>query len=385
MKMNLFRSKIFEFNTYKIKSILRNFTYFRFLKIVVKTSFLSLLVFLGYRQIPFKSNFQFICSENKFNDYLINSILPMDYVPTFYMPNCLSQMIYNETKSIPEVKYDRQYIALDDEGVISLDWVINTNKNNPQSTASESNICHNKGSDSFDKDDKLLVILHGLTGGSEATYIREIILKFQKIKHLKIVVVNYRGISGSPLLTPLIYHAGFYQDLYEAMKFIKEKHPNLRCYALGTSMGANIFAKLLGNIHEFDDYIKGFIAISNPFNCLEVEKRNRSGILERFIIKRQIRYLENHKYILKDIFDFENLQKVQLHRHFDELITCKLFGFNTVEEYYEKSSSCFDLPNIRVPSIFINSLDDLLSPIDALDLEMCKIKYISIKCLFTFS
>ena len=75
------------------------------------------------------------------------------------------------------------------------------------------------------------------------------------------------------------------------MKFICEKYPNLRCYTLGTSMGANIFTKLLGNVHEFGDYIKGFIAVSNPLNCIEFEKPNRNGILDMFIIRRQIKYI----------------------------------------------------------------------------------------------
>jgi hypothetical protein len=137
-------------------------------------------------------------------------------------------------------------------------------------------------------------------------------------------------------------------------------------------MGANIFTNLLGNVHEFDDYIECFIAVSNPLNCIEVEKRNRNGILDRFIIRRQIKYIEFHKNILKDVLDYEKISQVKLYRQFDEFFTCKLFGFKSVEEYYEKSSSFADIPNIRVPSIFINSGDDLLSLIDSIDKNMCK-------------
>lgn len=376
----LLNSKIFEFNSYKIRRIIKDFTYLKVLKYIVKGSFLSLLMVLGYRQIPFDSNYALIYGDSELNTLIKNHVLPLDYIPTFYMPTCLLQMIYNETKSIPDIKYERQYISTYDEGVISLDFVLKTNDkestsnsmNNSNNNNINNNLINSSHNSREDKDDKILVLLHGLTGGSEATYIRETVLKFQKVENLKIVVVNYRGISGSPLLTPLIYHAGFYDDLYEAMKYIREKYPNLRCYALGTSMGANIFSKLLGNIHEFDDYIKGFIAISNPLNCIEVEKRNRKGILDRFIIKRQIRYIEQHRNILKDVFDYDNISKVKLYRHFDEFFTCKLFGFESVEEYYEKSSSFADIPNINVPSIFINSRDDLLSPIDSIDINICK-------------
>lgn len=368
--------------------MLKNFTYFKVLKNFIKGSFLSLLLILGYRQIPFESNYEIVHGENPLNTFIKTHLLPLDYIPTFYMPTCLAQMIYNETKTIPEVKYERLYISTYDEGVISLDFVVKSSAN--ENSANTINTNFHQQEPPFgkfqeqsigDEDDKILVILHGLTGGSEATYIREIIMKFRNIEKLKIVVVNYRGISGSPLLTPLIYHAGFYDDLYEAMKFIREKYPNLRCYTLGTSMGANIFTKLIGNCHEFDDYIKGFIAISNPFNCTEVERRNRNGILDRFIIRRQIRYIQMHKSALKDVFDYNKISQVKLYRHFDELFTCKLFGFKTVEEYYEKSSSYKDLPNIKVPSIFINSKDDMLSSIDSFDTKICKNKNLILKKL----
>jgi len=386
MKMKtIFRSKIFEFNSFKIKQMLKNFTYFKFLKFFIKSSFLSLLLLLGYRQIPLESNYEIIHGDSELNSLIKKHLLPIDYIPTFYMPTCLAQMIYNETKSIPDIKFERQYISTYDEGVISLDFLVKSTENESSANSINTYDCHigssqlSNNSNFIDVneeiDDKILVILHGLTGGSEATYIRETILKFQEVEKLKIVVVNYRGISGSPLLTPMIYHAGFYDDLYEAMKYIREKYPNLRCYTLGTSMGANIFTKLLGNVHEFDDYVKGFISVSNPINCIEVEKRNRNGILDRFIIKRQIKYIELHKNILKDVIDYEKISQVKLYRQFDEFFTCKLFGFKSVEEYYEKSSSFADIPNIRVPSIFINSRDDLLSPIDSIDKNMCKNSY----------
>ena len=50
-----------------------------------------------------------------------------------------------------------------------------------------------------------------------------------------------------------------------------------------------------------------------------------------------------------------------------------MFGFKSVDDYYSKSSSIDDLENVRVPSLFINSRNDLLSPIDTVNLEKCKL------------
>ena len=213
--------------------------------------------------------------------------------------------------------------------------------------------------------------MHGLTGGSESNYIRDIVVKMTEIPNMKIVVINYRGVNNSPLLTPFTYHVGFYHDLLLGMEFIREKYPDLRCYALGTSMGANLFCKLLAKHYEFNNYIKGFISVSNPLNCNEVEKRNRNGIIDYFLKKRQISYLMKHKQAFEDYFDFEKIKLMKNYRDFDELFTCKLFGFKNSEEYYVQSSSYHDLPYIKIPSIFFNSQDDKLSPIDSINIKLC--------------
>lgn len=265
----------------KIKQV--KLDYFRLFKYSIIISGTSLLIFLIHRQIPYFNYYNLYFVENERNKRIIESILPIDYKVTPYLPSSLMQMIFNEVKSKPEIEYKREYIKTHDDGIISLDWVKNE-----------------EHSQNIKTPDKLLVVLHGLTGGSETSYIREIIEEFKNYSGFDIVAINYRGISESPLITPFIYHAGYTDDLYTAMLYIKKTKPNLRCYAIGTSMGANIFTKLLSNHHEFDDYIKGFISVSNPLNCLEVEKRTRGGVLDMFIIRRQVKYIEKHKEVLKD-------------------------------------------------------------------------------------
>jgi len=332
-------------------------------KKMIKTSFKAILFYQilkrGFSQIYCSHEINFN-KQSLLNNYLVKSILPIDYKPTIYMLTCLSQMIYNENQQKKQINYKRQYVATHDLGVISLDWVVT------KSTQSDPLKYEN-----LEKDDKLLVIMHGLTGGSESNYIRDIIAKLSEVEKLKIVVVNYRGISDSPLLTPFTYHIGYYNDLLTAMEFIRERYPDLRCYALGTSMGANLFCKLLANHHEYDNYIKGFINISNPFNAFEVEKRNRNGVLDYFLAKRKVSYLEEHKYAFDDFFDYEKLKLIKNYRDYDMHFTCKIFGFETVEDYYHKCSCYHELNHIKIPTIFFNSKNDKMSPIDSIDKKTC--------------
>jgi len=47
---------------------------------------------------------------------------------------------------------------------------------------------------------------------------------------------------------------------------------------------------------------------------------------------------------------------------FDDRATRVMWGFASVEDYYQKSSSCHFIQNIRIPLLCINALDDPLVP-----------------------
>ncbi len=251
----------------------------RILKNIILTGICGISLFTIHRQTSYFNQYKFECTEDKHNKFIINQLGDIDYKAPLHLPSCMMQMIYNEVKQTVNIDYKRELIDTHDGAVISLDWAP---------------INHNS------QCDKILIILHGLTGGSESSYIREIVDEYSKIEGFKVVAVNYRGINGTPLTTPSIYHAGFTEDIKTAIYYIKQNHPELRCYALGTSMGANVLAKLFANTREFDGYVKAFLSISNPFNCGEVEKRNRGRVLDKFLVRRQLKYLAKHEEVLKE-------------------------------------------------------------------------------------
>ena len=46
---------------------------------------------------------------------------------------------------------------------------------------------------------------------------------------------------------------------------------------------------------------------------------------------------------------------------FDLMVTCKLYGYKSLNDYYRDASSAFVVEKIRVPTLFLNSLDDPIS------------------------
>ncbi len=65
----------------------------------------------------------------------------------------------------------------------------------------------------------------------------------------------------------------------------------------------------------------------------------------------------------------QELNKIKYYRDFDQLVTLKFFNFESVDDYYVKSSSVYDLSNLNVPSLFFNAQNDKLSPVDTIDIQ----------------
>ena len=73
--------------------------------------------------------------------------------------------------------------------------------------------------------------------------------------------------------------------------------------------------------------------------------------------------------------DVDKIFEIKNYREFDELLTVKLFNFESVDDYYTKASSYLDVEKLKIPSFFLNSMNDRLSPYDTLNLDLCKINF----------
>ena len=249
---------------------------------LIKASKYGTMVAILYyfiRIITKRSTSKLHYNDNALNFKIIEKLkASINYTPTFYLPSLLTQLFYNEYKLAVEMVYKREYLETDDGGIISLDWVTGY----PSKSVN-----------------KILVILHGMTGGSETSYIRDIVDGFRQTNEYKVVVVQFRGINDTPLITPKSYHCANTGDIRQALKFIQRNLPDFLCFCLGVSMGAYLLAKLFGIDQSFNHYVKGFVSISNPFNLLELEKRLRGGLFDFFLRNRQKTYLKNNYNVLK--------------------------------------------------------------------------------------
>ncbi|KAJ2786951.1 hypothetical protein GGI15_001112 [Coemansia interrupta] len=181
-----------------------------------------------------------------------------------------------------------------------------------------------------------------------------------------VLVVHSRGCGGSKLTTPLPFHCGLTTDYREIINAIHERLPKCPLFGLSFSLGANIMAKYIGEEGERCPLVAGII-VGNPYDMYKVIQHLDS----RFLSPNKIydiailnflktAFNENRDAILTAPVDF-NVSKItnsSTIMEFTEEMTRKVFGYKSAKHLLDDSSSGPHLDNIRIPVLFLNSLDD---------------------------
>jgi len=160
------------------------------------------------------------------------------------------------TRSLPAVKLRRECLRGPDDGAVALDWVAGDDRALP-------------------RDAPVLVLLPGLTGGSDDTYVRHMLMTARR-KGWRVVVFNSRGCADSPVTTPKFYSASFTGDLRQVIDHVLCRYPQSNVYAAGWSLGANILVRYLGE--ETDKCpLSGAVSLCNPFNLVIADEDFHKG------------------------------------------------------------------------------------------------------------
>jgi predicted alpha/beta-fold hydrolase len=93
----------------------------------------------------------------------------------------------------------------------------------------------------------MLVILHGLSGGSHEVYLRHAIAPLLDSGNWEACVVNSRGCAMSKITTGILYNARATWDTRQVVRWLREKYPNRPLFGLGFSLGACILTNVCGS------------------------------------------------------------------------------------------------------------------------------------------
>ncbi len=206
---------------------------------------------------------------------------------------------------------------------------------------------------------KLLLLLHGLEGSTNSSYIR----RMSTLAHQSgydVCAMNHRSCGGQLNLKPTLYHSGFTQDLHQLVQMLQERYAHIAI--AGYSLGGNVLLKYLGDgVYTIPKAVKAAVAISTPVHlssCAVALSRPTNYLYEMGFLKglkkKMIIKAEQHPAVLDKAVIYPIRRLVE----FDHKVTAPLHGFRDAEDYYERCSSLPFLKQIKTHSLLVNALDD---------------------------
>ncbi|KAL2610814.1 hypothetical protein R1flu_022506 [Riccia fluitans] len=282
------------------------------------------------------------------------NILKEPYRRPFFLKNCHVETIFAAYfRTLPTVQYRRECLKMPDGGTVALDWPVGGEDANLWTTE-------------LPNDAPVLILLPGLTGGSGDTYVRHMALRVKRAGW-RPVVFNSRGCADSPVTTPQFYSASFTEDLRQVVNYVANRFLDSRVYATGWSLGANILVRYLAQEGE-NCILSGAVSMCNPFDLVLADKNFHTGfnnVYDKSLASALKKIFNKHAKLFEGIggeFDIEKAANPRTVREFDEGITRVSFGFNTVDEYYDYSSSSRSIKDVRIPLLCVQAKDDPIAP-----------------------
>ncbi len=233
--------------------------------------------------------------------------------------------------------------------------------------------------------DPLILVIHGLMGHSEETYVRQTCaqLCICGTNRPRVVAMNYRGAmmhemgdSGAGVGGYSLYDT---LDLASLISHLRESHDG-PLYCVGFSMGAAKLANYVGRT-GVDCQVDAIACVSCPWDFTERNRAvHRPSLVERiyhFILTNGCKAwvaihheeLRAGNKALEKSPAFRRTRSGLLWwltthnmRTFDSTFTVHNIGYESVEKYYECASPINNLDGVAVPMLIINSQNDPLIP-----------------------
>jgi len=237
--------------------------------------------------------------------------------------------------------------------------------------------------------DTTICIAPGIGNNSESQYVRSAVNLLGKHGY-RVAVLNHLGtLSDVELTAPRIYSYGGTEEYHLMIEHVVRTYPSSFLLAVGISMGGNVVTKYLGECKKHEKQFLGGLSICQGYDVVRCERLfsewDYGFVLRRlyyWIMTRGVqKTLRNHEdYLfhsrdsrerLGDLhFDVGKIFTVTTLHELDEEYSRKVFGFNSLQDYYVWASSARYMNNIDIPMVFLNSLDDPVVPPELQDIPL---------------
>jgi predicted alpha/beta-fold hydrolase len=250
--------------------------------------------------------------------------------------------------------YIRELIKLKDGVNVALDWKENSGMTN---------------------ETPIVLCLHGLGGDSNSRFLQTF-TSISYNKGYRTVVYNRRGHGGSSLLSTMKNkkervlfpkHSNM-EDMEFVVAHLCHMYPLAPKYMIGFSCGANLGIKFIATSKN-----NPFIATASISNGYDIDSGTKllsgtSPICDGLVAQKVkdlllAGRLEEVKTLSKHLdIDFEAILKAKSIRKVEELLILPLYGYKSLEEYYNHDSCHNYINKVKTPLLCISNTSDPLVP-----------------------
>jgi len=213
-----------------------------------------------------------------------------------------------------------------------------------------------------------LLLVHGLEGSSESTYMLGTAEKAHRAG-FNVLRMNLRTCGDTLHLTQTLYHSGLSQDPRAVVTELAEGDGLTDIFLAGFSLGGNQSLKLAGEMNGcVPASLRGVCAVSPSIDlaaCADaIHWRSNWLYSQRFLrgLKRRLRAAAER---YPEIYTADAAPFARSIREFDSLITAPHGGFADADDYYARSSALQFISSIRTPTLIVQARDDPFVPFDA--------------------
>ncbi|HVF63600.1 MAG TPA: alpha/beta fold hydrolase [Casimicrobiaceae bacterium] len=222
-----------------------------------------------------------------------------------------------------------------------------------------------------DLDAPLVVLFHGLEGGSDSHYARALFTMLAQ-RRWRGVVPHFRGCPETPNRLPRAYHSGDHDEIAAMLAAIRRRSDAVTLHACGVSLGASALLNWLGRAgSDAANIVAGAAAVSAPLDLmaagLAIDRGMNRVYARHFLSTLKPKALEMAARF-PGLLDTDRVQRATSMWQFDDVVTAKLAGFSGTDDYWTRGSSKPWLHSIAIPTLVLNARNDPFVPASSLPL-----------------
>lgn len=276
----------------------------------------------------------------------------MDYVAPSWLPGGNAQTLWPAVFSLrtqgPKPEYRRERWATPDGDFVDVDFLHGPPAEGPR---------------------PLLVLFHGLEGSSRSHY-AEAFADVARRRGWRFAVPHFRGCSGVINQGPRAYHSGDHEEIGWMLQRLAERqqqHGTAPVWAVGVSLGGNALMRWAGEAgRSAARAVAAVASVSAPLDLAAsgaaigrgFNRQVYTRIFLRTMVPKALAKLDQ----FPGLFDRRALLAARDLHAFDDVFTAPLHGFADADDYWRRASAKPVLPDIRVPALVLNALNDPFVP-----------------------